>query len=162
MVTIFFSWFIYFSIRTFLANFFGLQTSTGGVDFKTMSLNLNFAPLSIWQAFEGGWIVVLIFISSIFYSHRFFLILLLGQLLIILFIAFLVFDVTRSLVYLYPLLIIAIVFLNKNILHRKKIEYYTFLAMIISFLYPSYCSAGDTNNWLLPLPLKLIFEYFTS
>ena len=161
LLTILISWISYILIRLGLSHFLGLTTSTGGFDFKTMALNFNFSPLSLWQVFEGGWIIVSLFLIYLFKNNIKSLLLLLGQIIIVVFVAFLVFDVTRSLVYLFPLFIIAICVLN-DVIKIEKLNYYMLLSVFISFIYPAYCSAGDTNNWLLPLPLKLVFEYFTN
>ena len=63
--------------------------------------------------------------------------------------------------YLFPLFIISIFVLNEKI-KIKRLNYYLYFSVFISFLYPAYCSAGETNTWLLPLPLKLVFEFFTN
>lgn len=155
------SWISYFLIRFSLGYFLGLKTSTGGFDFKTMALNLNFAPLSIWQTFEGGWLLVILFLKILYQKNRLSFLLIVSQFCLVLLVAFMVFDVTRSLVYAFPLIIIAILTLFKQ-LEIEKVNSYLFYSVIISFIYPVYSSAGNTNIWLTPFPLKLLFEFFTN
>ena len=161
LATIFVSWISYLIIRISLSYFLGLKTSTVGFDFKTMALNLNFAPLSIWQIFEGGWIIVSLFMIYLLNNKLISLLLILGQMLLVSFVAFMVFDVSRSLVYLFPLFILSIYVLSQK-LKIDKLNYYMFWSVLLSFIYPAYCTAGNTNYWLKPLPLKLLFEFFTN
>ena len=155
------SWISYFLIRFALGYFLGLKTSTGGFDFKTMALNLNFAPISIWQTFEGGWFIVFLFLTDLYKNAKLRFTFFLGQIFIVVLVSFMVFDVTRSLVYLFPLFIISIFVLREKV-KIKRLNYYLYLSVFVSLLYPAYCSAGETNTWLLPFPLKLIFEFFTN
>lgn len=155
------AWLCYFTIRIMLNKFYGLTTSTVGVDLKTLALNLNFAPLSIWQAFEGAWLIIILFLTFLFKEKKWLFIFTISQLCITMFIAFLVFDVTRSLVYSFPLLIIAIIFLKEHV-NKESINKLVFKSMLICFIYPAYCAGGNQNYWNKPLPIKLLFEYFTN
>ena len=47
-------------------------------------------------------------------------------------------------------------------LEIEKLNSYLFYSVIISFIYPVYSSAGNTNIWLTPFPLKLLFEFFSK
>lgn len=155
------SWFFYFVIRISLTKFIGLATSTGGFDLKTLALNLNFAPLSIWQIYEGGWFVVIYFMFYLFKSKSLTSLFFFFQFLIVLIVGFLVYDVTRSLVYEFPLFLISLQYLNP-IFEKNRLNILVLLSAVVSFLYPAYCSGGQSNLWLTPLPIKLIFEYFTN
>ncbi len=161
LITIITSWISYIIIRLSLSYFIGLTTSTGGFDFKTMALNLNFAPLSIWQIFEGAWILIFLFLRFQILNNlkSFFSVLL--QLSIVIFVSFMVFDTSRSLVYVFPLFVIAIDVLNKQ-LEKQMLNTYLFYSVMISLIYPVYISAGNTNTWLTPLPIKLLFDFFTN
>lgn len=161
IIAIILSWLTYFLIRFFLSIKFGMTTSTGGVDLETLILNLNFAPLSFWQIFEGAWVIAVLFLIEVYKRKFYFLVLYIIQLLIIAFISFLVFDVTRSMVYEFPFFIISVLYLSKRYT-VEKLNYYLKLSMFISFLYPAYCSGGTTNIWSLPLPIKIAFNFFTN
>ena len=161
LLTIISSWISYILIRLCLTHFIGLSTSTGGFDFKTMALNLNFAPLSIWQIFEGAWILIFLFLRFQLANNLKSFLLVLLQLGIVIFVAFMVFDVTRSLVYAFPLIVIAIDALNKQ-LEKEMLNTYLLYSVMISLIYPVYISAGNTNTWITPLPIKLLFDFFTN
>lgn len=161
LITIIASWIIYLLIRIGLGYFFSLRTSTVGFDLPTMALNLNFSPLTLWQTFEGGWILIILFFIYIQKKNFYIGLLFFVEILILTLAAFLVFDVSRSLVYLFPILIIAINYLS-FFKEKERIQFYLLCSVLISFIYPAYCSAGETNTWLLPLPLKLLFEFFTN
>jgi len=155
------AWLCYFTIRIILNKLYGLSTSTEGVDLKILALNLNFVPLAIWQAFEGAWLIIILFFSILFKEKKWLFIFTITQLCITMFIAFLVIDVTRSLVYTFPILIISIKYLHEH-LNKEYLNRLVLKSMLLCLIYPAYCAGGNQNYWNKPLPVKLLFEYFTD
>jgi hypothetical protein len=156
---------LYILIRILLIKKFGLISSTGGVSLKILALNLNLLPLSIWQSFEGNWVVIGFCFYNIYKTKSKKLILFI-LLLIIMFIGIvvasnLVYDVSRSLVYLFPMLIICYKLLHK-ISNQSTILKITKYSCLISILYPSYIVGGPKIEWMKPYILNLIFQFFTN
>ena len=153
------SWIFYFLIRIFLWYKFGLKTSTGGFDLKTMALNFNSTLISIWQTNEGGWILVISFFVYLFKHNFKSLFLFVAQVSIVFLISLLGFDVNRSLVYSYPVFIVSIIVLYPKI-EIEKFMHYLRYSFLISFLYPAYCSSWTDNFWFPPFPIKMLFGFF--
>ena len=161
----FFPFIIYAALRFFLSEKYGLKSSSGGISLKILATNFNLFPISIWQAFEGFWLLIIYTFYIVQKSKK-----LKDRLLFtfILFIALsislvsnIVYDVSRSLVYLLPLLIICLIYLTDKI-SNKLILTITKYSCLLSFLYPTYIIGGPKIEWMKPLIINLIFQFFTN
>ena len=156
---------LYVLLRILLIKKFGLISSTGGISLKILALNLNLLPLSIWQSFEGNWIVIA-FCFYIIYKIKSNKLILFTFFFLILFAAIvlasnLVYDVSRSLVYLFPMLIISYKLLYK-ISDNNTILKITKYSCLLSFIYPSFIVGGPKIEWMKPYIINLIFQFFTN
>lgn len=156
---------IYITLRIYLSNAYGLITSRGGVGFKTLATNLNLLPISTWQAFEGFWILI---ISSIYLTlkkgklkEKLFITFVIISVIMIVLTSNLVYDVSRSLVYLYPLLIICFIFFYYNLSYKRLLRLSTY-CLFLCILYPSYVICGPKIEWIKPFFLNLVFQFFTN
>ncbi|MCE7066190.1 hypothetical protein [Dyadobacter sp. CY326] len=109
----------YLLLRLFLAKKYSLQTPYGGgagVSIDMIPDQLSSGLAGIFLAFEGLWLLFLIVIIHAC-NHKKFLILVLLALIVMVHIAvaYSVFDFTRSLTYAFPVLIIAVTYIAKNI-----------------------------------------------
>jgi hypothetical protein len=161
LYSIILSWFLYFLSRVFLSYFYGLETNAGGINFKTLALNLELAPLSLFGGLEGFW--VLFFMAFVFKKTKIGLIdyLAIFSTSIVLFVSFMVYDVSRSLAYLFPVVFLAlqiIIDTDKKMITNKLI----WILFWLSFLYPAYCIAGIKTNWSKPFIIEYIFQFFTN
>jgi hypothetical protein len=160
-----FPFIIYAILRFILSEKYGLKSSSGGISFKILATNFNLFTIGIWQAFEGFWLIVIYTFYIVIQSNKlkdkllFSFILFIA--LIITFVSNLVYDVSRSLVYLFPLLLICLIFLTDKI-SNKLILSITKYSCLISFLYPSYIIGGPKIEWMKPYFLNLIFQFFTN
>lgn len=156
---------IYITLRIYLTKVYGLKTSTGGVSFKILATNLNLLPISTWQAFEGFWILI---IGSIYLTlkkgkvkEKLFILLVIISVLMIVLTSNLVYDVSRSLVYLYPLLIICFIFFCNNLTYIRLLRLAIY-SLLLCMVYPSYVIGGPKIEWMKPYFLNLIFQFFTN
>ncbi|MCF2489226.1 hypothetical protein [Dyadobacter sp. CY347] len=107
----------YLALRILLSNRFGLHTPTGkgsGVDLSLIPYQLKHRLAGIFLSFEGLWIL---FVVSVFYlikkGETFLAFTMMSIMLIHIIIAYSVFDISRSLTYGFPLLILSAVIIQK-------------------------------------------------
>lgn len=151
------SWIFYFLCRFYLSHYKGFYTSTDGANFILALNQLNNLPLGIFSALEGFWLILisslLILLKNKDYLISIFIIVIS---LIILFVGSCVTDLTRSMMYIFPVCFIGshIIFNNES---HENIRKLAFLVLVISFLFPSYYFYGEFyTRWCFPLPFRII------
>lgn len=151
-----FSFFLYIVSRLFLTIFFDLQTPTSNSIIRTFKNNLPFINIGLWGIFEGLWLIIIIsFFYMIQKKNYSLLLVILFEFLILMIIAFCVYDITRSLSYIVPTIFISVSYLQK-IISINKMHIYMFIAMVFSFLYPSIYIIGGISVFQ---PIYLDFMY---
>lgn len=150
------SWLIYYIARTLLSYFFHLKISTGGTNLFLQQIDI--LPFGIWTGIEGFWLLVISSFTIIIYRHRWsFLLAYTISLFTIIIVAMSVYDITRSMAYLFPS-----IFISLHIIKQDKSIFIIrrgLLTILLICLFPTYY-VGDNilANVSYPLPLRLIVQ----
>ncbi len=151
------SWLVYFALRYYLIHKLDFYTATGGVTFKLIVEQMNNMPLAFWSALEGFWVLIVLFFTySVRTKKYLFSLICLISLLISLTTAMMVGDLTRSAMYIYPFIFVALIYVSKHepTSDLRKVAY---LVLVISFLFPGYYFFGENfTRWCYPLPFRAI------
>ena len=134
---------------------FDLSNSTSGVGPDVLADQLNNLPVGLWTGLEGLWLIVITGGVTAWVSGRRWwtaaAAAVVGAGLVA---AFSVFDVTRSLIYIYPAALLGLAALQRApAAHVRRVAAAAFLACLIWPL----CTAAGRNavEWTYPLPLQL-------
>ncbi|MFM2284290.1 MAG: hypothetical protein RL222_1794 [Bacteroidota bacterium] len=151
------AWIVYFALRFYLAHAFGLHTSTGAVGFHIFVNQMNNAPMGLWTGMEGFWVMFMMSLAVLWWKKQWhYLLMLSGSVAIIAIVALMVIDISRSMFYMLPAIIIAlrIVKENETTQHFSALVWIT---LLLSALFPAYI-VGDVNvlNWQYPFPLQVL------
>ena len=113
--------------------------------------------MGIWSALEGLWIPVLYAGIMLYRNKRYFEMLkYAGICCIILLAGLMVVDITRSVVYLFPVVFAAITVLQRYV-SKEKLNQLLWFALILCFVYPAYYTGGKSSIWwTYPLPLQML------
>ncbi len=132
----------YLLIRFYLIYKYHFITVTGGVGLGILKSQFNKVLFGLWTAFEGFWLLILI---------AFFVLLRNKQLVLTIFIlmfacpsvlsSFLVMDITRSLIYCLPVLIMSMYIISKSEQPDYSLKLILFV-MMINILVPTYMTEG--------------------
>lgn len=130
---------VYFTTRLWLSYHFGLHTPYGhdtGVGFGLIPYQLKYRLVGVFLAFEGMWLPILATLFLLTKNHQYVFLLshLLLALAIHILVAYAVFDITRSLAYSLPLLIIFGIIAGK---YMARSYTYLFLAAALCVLIPT-------------------------
>lgn len=129
----------YLILRLFLATKYHLQTPYGGgagVSITMIPEQLSSGPAGIFLAFEGLWLFFLVvFIFALRSKKLLFLCLFTSLAVIHIAVAYSVFDFTRSLTYAFPIFVIAVIFIAKNI--PQTTNQIFILAAVLCFCIPT-------------------------
>lgn len=151
------AWLAYFMLRFYLAKHFNLVTHTDAVGIGMLLNQVNNAPLGIWTGLEGFWILIILSLI-IFYKKKDKLIafLFLAGISLIVLIALSVSDITRSMIYLFPCIFIAL-YVIKNTETENNMLYISSFVFILSAISPQFIVGGyNTVMWLFPFPLQML------
>ena len=153
---IYIAWVAYFAGRYFLTAHYGMHAGNGPA-LWALSFEMNNMPIGIWSALEGLWILVIYSWVLLYKDKQYpelFLYLLFTA--TILFISFCVWDITRSVMYLFPAVFISLKVI-KDRLDAAVFNRLLLYALALCFVYPAYYSGGKNQIWwTYPLPLQLI------
>jgi hypothetical protein len=118
---------------------------------------INNIPIGIWSALEGLWLLVIMGGALLYRNKRYIeLLKYTGICSLILVLGLSVVDITRSVVYIFPMVFIALQLLNK---YSEKATLHKLLwyALILCFIYPAYYTGGKSSIWwTYPLPLQML------
>ncbi len=150
----------YLAGRFFLTHFLGMQTPTGStVGFNVLMNQTNYYGMGIWFAFEGFWITVILAFAYLAYQRQYILLFavftcMLGCMII----SFMVFDITRSISYTFPVIFIATAIVHKY-LKLQNLRVILLTSVVVCFLFPAYYIIGDVypyTLWYKPIFVRII------
>lgn len=148
--------FVYFGIRIFLQQYYGVQTFTEDRSEFFLFDQINNSISGIWSGLEAGWLLVSLAIIAMIIKKRWlalsvFVIVIVTQIIA----ALAVVDITRSMGYLLPSILVAILILVKE--KEVNLEIYVMVACFVSLIALNYGVGGKSSIWLFyPLPIQLI------
>ncbi len=157
ILTIIASWVIYFSVRYFLMVKFGFDTPNGGLTgIRAILAQLNNFPDTVWSALEGYWlIIIMVFIVAVKNKQNFFIMIYFILIAFYSVASMSVFDTTRSIIFIFPCVFIAIYILTKN-MSIEEFRKLSFLVLLLCFIFPTYCYMSvEGSVWTMPLPVQL-------
>lgn len=137
---------IYFALRFYLITNFGFQNQFKGSSFSVIKDTINFYGLTVWQMFEGFWLIVISAFYKLIKDKKNVPALFFVLINLMLFISSLcIYDNTRSIAYAFPSIIISF-FIIKDAIDLKKMSS---IALLFCFIFPSYfyiCGAAVTRH----------------
>jgi hypothetical protein len=146
----------YLGIRAYLTATHSYAGATG-VGLSVLAQQINVIPLAIWTGLGGSWILVAIGLLALFLEKRYlaaagFCAALAGMIGA----SLVVTDVTRSMSYCLPAVLVAIAALSSS--ERViQIEKLAAISAAISVLVPTYYLEGAAGLWwLYPLPMQIV------
>ena len=127
---------IYFATRLWLSYRFGLHTPYGnetGVGFELIPYQLKYRLIGVFLAFEGMWLLIMATVFLLAKKHRYHFLLshLLLALAIHILVAYGVFDISRSLAYSLPLLVIFGIIAGEHIARSYTYLFLTTAALCV-------------------------------
>lgn len=154
---IYLAWIAYITIRYVLSTTYGLHTDTKGVGLSVLLNQINNIPMGIWSALEGLWLLVIMGGALLYRNKRYIeLLKYIGICGIILILGLSVVDITRSVVYIFPIVFIALYLINKYC-EKEMLHKLLWYALILCFVYPAYYTGGKSSIWwTYPLPLQML------
>ena len=127
----------YIAARCALVNYFGFVNQFKGVG-SSLLYTINYMGIAFWQAFEGFWLLIIIAVYLLFKQRKYAIAGIFITLnATIFFIGMNVMDITRSIAYIFPSIIIALYIISTQ-LDVSKIKRYLMICLLFSFMYPSY------------------------
>ena len=150
------SWVSYLFLRFIVFQRIGLASDLSDIGLEPLLHNYKLMPLSLVLNWEGWWIIVAAMIGyMIQMKHYQFLILYLGLISLLFLGSFMVYDVSRSLAYSFPALIIALSVLVK-FYPPPTLKILLFRVAMVCLLFPTYGVFFDGVFWLSPIFPKLL------
>lgn len=153
----------YLLIRYQITNSYGLGLSeVNQLQYGWKLLNqINNIPIAAWSGLEGFWIIIVLKIILLFNYKKYF-----PALIFIFSIIFLIIlgnsvnDTTRSMLYLFPAVIVSMKEISKYI-SKNELRSLLLFCLFISFIFPSYMVGGkSTIWWQYPMPIQIIRWFF--
>jgi hypothetical protein len=157
-------WITALGIRYFLHIIFGLSVPVGlanGLGFGVLASNYTLIPLGVLLSLEGLWIPVLGAFFILLLEKKQKALLAVGTVTgMVLVVGFVVYDITRSTAYVFPVVFIALRVL-KDTLPQATIRTIAFATLAGCILIPTYTLWGGDNEvyWMSSLFPK-VFKYF--
>ena len=152
-----FAWIAYFSIRFFIAYKYHLLTHTESTGISMLLHQFNNLPLGIWTGLEGFWLLICFaFIVLIKQNKKLIALLFFIGILLIIMVALSVSDITRSMIYLFPGIFIALAIVKEVETDKNLIRIAT-VVLLLCALFPQLNVGGyNSVNWQYPFPLQMI------
>jgi hypothetical protein len=146
----------YLGSRIWLVHIWALHSTVGGAGIALFLRNLHTAPLGVWAGLGGSWILVACALAILAARRRYleFAALLLGIGLVTVS-ALIVEDLTRSLAYALPAVLVALHVLAKNETPHM-VERIAQTTALVCVLLPTWFVQSGDAAWMLPLPVQLI------
>ena len=153
---------LYLVIRYYLSQKYDLDTATGQVGLNVLKSQFNMVPFGLWSAFEGFWLIIIASIIGLILNKKYFLVSTLILLTIpSVVVSFLVLDITRSLIYCLPILIISLHLISKTE-NTNFINKLLLIVLFVSLLVPTYFTEGYRTIELGSRPLVfIVFKLLT-
>jgi len=151
------SWVLYFTIRFILFNLYGLNNPSTGIVLP----NLHNLAYIFWDGLQGFWLLVVFGTLYTIIEKRFFILsLLIIAVLVIVISTSMVYDLTRSIAYIFPLIFVSL-FLVEKAMNKFQIRKIIILSCLVCFL----CGDGYFGVFAPPryyrsIPVKVIEKVF--
>ena len=151
------AWIVYFGTRWALTEFTGLRTMTGRVGLTVLIDNLGLLPWGFWSALEGAWLLVPVFFFVLHRSYGnlmtlFFLL----ALAVVVLVAALVDDITRSMAFGAIILFPAFAVFSKQ-LERRSFQNLLLAAFAFAVICPQCFTFGSGSLFHVDaLPIKVL------
>ena len=147
---------IYIGIRLFLQSHYGIQTWSEARSEFLLFDQINNSVMGIWSGLEAGWILVSLATIVMIIKERWLaLSVFVGVIAVQVVAALSVVDITRSMGYLLPSLLVAILILVKE--NEVNLKTYVVVACFVSLIALNYGVGGKSSIWLFyPLPIQLL------
>lgn len=162
VMAIYCAWGLYFAGRFYLAFRLDLKTDFEGTMLFFEQFNTFAAAL--WTALEGGWLLVALSLIVLLMKRNYFAsVVYVFFLFVIAFVAMSVFDITRSMAYMFPVIFIALRILKESE-DIQVLKEYCLLIFVISFLWPSYYVGGHEYIWwhAPPFPIQFVRSFILN
>ena len=150
----------YILLRLHLTFNLGLSVplgSEGKVELAMIAYLANMYFFGLWSGLEGLWLLAMITaLVSLYYRLWWILILTLCTIAPVILASFMVYDITRSLAYIAPLIFICLKILSE-IVSKEDLRVLCLLCCFICFLVPTYMAEGFTRiEGANPLILRIL------
>jgi hypothetical protein len=146
----------YLGSRIWLIHVWALRTTIGGAGIAVFLRNLHIAPLGVWAGLGGSWILVACALTILAARRRYFeFAALLSGIGLLAVSALIVEDLTRSMAYALPAVLVALHVLVKNETPHM-VERIAQTTALVCVLMPTWFVQSGDASWMLPLPLQLI------
>ncbi|MGQ9733306.1 MAG: hypothetical protein ACUVX8_18775 [Candidatus Zipacnadales bacterium] len=151
------TWLVYGAVRAYLTWQLRWVNSIGGMGLFYFLRQINLLPFGIWTGLEGEWLFVLLALLVLFRKRAWSLLLAFGfSILLVIAVSLSVVDITRSMAYLLPALLVALSVLAR-IESEADLRVYAAVAFLLSLAWPGYYAGGrSTIWWQYPLPIQLL------
>jgi hypothetical protein len=151
------SWMVYFLIRFILFKLYGLHSPSSGV----VVPDIHQLGYIFWDGLQGFWLLVVFGVVYLMIERHYFIILLLTiSFLVMVISTSMVYDFTRSIAYIFPIIFVAL-FLVQKALSKFQIRKIVILTCLICFLCgDSYYVVYSPARYYRSIPIKAIEKVF--
>ena len=163
LIAVMLGMFTYLGLRFFITYQYNLsipEDDTQGMGLVPLKRNLHYIPFGLFATFELSWFFILIGMFLLYLKRQFIpLILWIGAMAVMTVVSFLVYDITSSLSYTFPSILIGFLILYQYT-EFKGMKKYFLLTGAGSILFPTYWLAM-TPWYYFPLPF-IILQWLLS
>jgi hypothetical protein len=151
------SWILYFTIRFTLFKLYGLHNPVAGID----PPNVHQLGYVFWDGLQGFWLLLFFGIIYLVIEKRFFIIaLLILSFLAVAISASMVYDLTRSIAYIFPMIFVSLFLIHKA-LNTAQLRKIVILSCLICFVCgDSYFGLSAPPDYYRSVPIKVIEKAF--
>jgi hypothetical protein len=157
VIAVVLAWVAYFAGRLALSHFTDLRTATGGIGVADMLDRIDPLMWGLWSGLEGAWLIVMVFFAALFVARERQRLLLYGTAFtVVMVVALLVTDITRSMAYGFMLLFPALAWLHRR-LAPEHLRVLLLFACVVSLIHPMYYTFGNSTLYAVdPLYIKVL------
>ncbi len=153
---------VYALLRWMLVVKFGFKNQLAGTGLGELVYTLQYAGLAGWQVFEGFWLLIVPALYYLYRNRQFALIAIFVGINLVLFTtALLVDDMSRSIAYMFPSIIIALYIVAKNFGAGLNFRLLLPAVVLICFICPAYNIGGKGLYPYSPVYLRAIKKIVT-
>lgn len=145
----------YILSRGIFAEAFGIGTATAAIGLQQLLANFPLLPLGVWSGLSGLWLMVAAALTILAVQRRYgMLSAFAAGLGLVTAPALLVYDLTRSLSYALPAVLLAL----EVVTHAERpqtVVRLSLIAALVSVAVPTWFVQSGNASWMLPLPYQL-------
>ena len=148
------AWITYSAIRYFLMKYHGFQTYSGGITGPDSAIKQTWKYFSfaLLTGVKWFWLFILAGLLQLFVKKNYITLLLLIFIsCIIILVSASVFDVTKSVTYIFPVVFICLFIIFKDGENVRNLRYITLLIVLLCFIMPSFNISGNLKYMLRPV-----------